>query len=57
VGPQFLLFAALILYDVLTHRRVQSATVYGVAMYLVALGVTIPLASSKLGHALVEALK
>jgi hypothetical protein len=57
VGPQLLLFVALILYDVLTRRRVQSATVYGVAMYLVALGVTIPLASSKLGHALVEALK
>ena len=57
VGPELLLFAALILYDVLSRRRVHQATVWGVALYFVALGVTIALASSNLGHALVEALK
>jgi hypothetical protein len=57
VGPQLLLYAALILYDVLSRRRVHPATIWGVALYVVAVGVTIPLASSKLGHALFEALK
>ena len=57
VGPQLLLYAALILHDVLSRRRVHPATVWGVALYVVAVAVTIPLASSKLGHALVEALK
>jgi hypothetical protein len=57
VGPQLLLYAALILYDVLSRRRVHPATIWGVALYIVAVAVTIPLASSKLGHALVEALK
>ena len=56
-GPQLLLYAALILYDVLSRRRVHPATAWGVAMYVVAAGVTIPLASSTLGHAFVEALK
>jgi len=57
VGPQLLLFAVLILYDVLSRRRVHPATIWGVALYVLALGVSIPLASSHLGHALVEALK
>lgn len=57
VGPQLLLYGALILYDVLSRGRVHPATVWGVALYVVAVGVTIPLASSNLGHALVEALK
>ena len=57
VGPQLLLYAALILYDILSRRRVHPATVWGLALYVVAVGLTIPLASSKLGHALVEALK
>lgn len=57
LGPQLLLFASLILYDVLSRRRVHVATIWGVALYVVAAGVTIPLATSKLGHALVEALR
>ena len=57
VGPQLLLFAALMLHDVLSRRRVHAATAWGLALYVVAIGVTIPLASSKLGHALVQALK
>ena len=57
VGPQLLLFAVLILYDISSRRRVHPATIWGVALYFVALGVTIPLASSRLGHALIEGLK
>lgn len=56
VGPQLLLYAALILYDVSSRRRVHPATVWGVALYFVAVGMTISLASSKFGHTLIEAL-
>jgi hypothetical protein len=55
--PQLLLLAAVILYDVLSRRRVHPATIWGVVLYFVASGVTLTLASSKLGHALIEALK
>lgn len=57
LGPQLVLFAALILYDVLSRRRVHRATVWGLSLYFVACGVTISLAFSKLGQALVAALK
>ena len=57
VLPQLSLYAAQVVYDVRSLRRVHSATVWGVASYFVALAVTIPLASSNLGHSLVNALK
>jgi hypothetical protein len=57
VLPQLLLYAAQVIYDVRSSRRLHSATVWGVVGYVVAVGITIPLASSKLGHAFVNALK
>jgi FtsH-binding integral membrane protein len=57
VLPQLLLYAALVLYDVRSIRRVHPATAWGVASYFVAVGITIPLAASKLGHTFVNALK
>ena len=57
LGPQLLLYGALILYDLSSRRRVHRATLYGVGLYVVALGVSLPLALSKFGHALVDALK
>jgi hypothetical protein len=57
VAPQLFLYAALILYDVVSRRRVHPATAWGVASYIVVVGVTVPLAFSKLGHTLVDALK
>jgi FtsH-binding integral membrane protein len=56
-GPQLLLFATLVLYDFSSRRRVHRATVWGLALYFVAVGTTLSLASSKLGHALIEALR
>lgn len=55
--PQLSLFAAQVVYDVKSIRRVNPATAWGVAGYLVASAITIPLASSKLGHTLIESLK
>ncbi len=57
VMPQLSLYAAQIIYDVRTSRRVHRATAWGVAAYLVVVGVSIPLALSKFGHALVNAIK
>lgn len=55
--PQLLLFAALIVYDVVSRRRVHAATAWGLALYVAATGVTISLAFSKFGHSLIDALK
>lgn len=55
--PQLSLYAALVVYDVLSRRRVHPATAWGVASYLLAASISIPLASSELGHRLVNALK
>ena len=57
VLPQLSLLAAQVVYDVRSSRRVHPATTWGVASYFVVAGVTIPLAMSKLGHTLVNALK
>jgi hypothetical protein len=57
VLPQLSILAAQVVYDVRSRRRVHPATAWGVAAYLVAIGITLPLASSKLGHSLVNALK
>src|SRR5258708_13820339 len=42
VGPQLLLSAPLILYYVLSRRRVHPATIWGAALYVLALVVSIP---------------
>ena len=55
--PQLSMLAAQVVYDVRSRRRMHPATAWGVAAYLVALGITLPLASSKLGHTLVNALR
>ena len=57
VLPQLSFFAAQVVYDIRSRQRVHPATAWGVAGYLVALGITIPLASSKLGHTLMNALR
>ena len=57
VLPQLSLYAALALYDIRSRRNVHPATAWGVASYLVAAGISIPLASSSLGHSLVNSLK
>ena len=57
VIPQLSMFAVLAAYDVVSNRRVHAATAWGVASYIVLVGVSIPLALSGLGHALINALK
>jgi hypothetical protein len=57
IVPQLSFCAALIAYDLTTRRRVHRATGWGVASYLLVIGVTVPLALSELGHRLVNALR
>jgi hypothetical protein len=57
VLPQLSLFGAQVFHDLRLARRVHPATVWGVASYMVALVITIPLAASKLGHTLLNNLK
>jgi O-methyltransferase len=57
VLPQLLLFAALIIYDLALKRRVHPASAWGVASYIIALGISIPLALTQPGRAFVNALK
>jgi len=57
VVPQLSLYAAQIVHDVASSRRVHPATAWGVASYIVVVGVSIPLALSELGHTFVNALK
>ena len=55
--PQVTLFAALIVHDIVTGRRVHPATGWGVAAYFVMAGVCVPLAMSDFGQQLVKSLK
>ncbi len=55
--PQLTLFAALIVHDIVTRRRVHQATGWGVAAYLIVAGVWVPLAMSDLGQQLVKSLR
>lgn len=55
--PQFVLFTSLIVYDVISRRRIHPSTAWGMALYIVAVGITIPLAMSKFGHAFIESLR
>lgn len=57
VVPQLAFFGALAAYDLATRGRIHRATAWGVAAYLVAIGVTVPLASSELGHRFIDALR
>lgn len=54
--PQLLLIGAQIVYDVLSRRRVHPATVWGMTLYLIAVAITVPLASSEAGIAFVKSL-
>jgi len=56
VVPQLAFCAALVVHDALTMRRVHSATIWGVAAYLFAVGASVPLALSEFGRRLVSAL-
>ena len=55
--PQLTLFAALIVHDIVTRRRVHPATGWGVAAYFVVAGVCVPLAMSDFGRQIVTLLK
>ena len=55
--PQVTLFAALMVHDIMTDRRVHPATGWGVAAYLVVAAVCVPLAMSDFGQQLVQSLK
>jgi len=55
--PQLLLIGAQIVYDVLSRRRVHPATTSGVTLYLIAVAITVPLASSEAGIAFVKSLE
>jgi len=57
VVPQLSFCAALVVHDIVTRRRVHPATGWGIVSYLFVVGVSVPLALSGLGHALVKALK
>lgn len=57
IVPQLSFCASLIVYDIVTKRRVLAVTGWGVASYLLAIGVAVPLALSDLGHRLVLALR
>jgi hypothetical protein len=57
IGPQLALFAAIMGHDFVTRRRVHRVTGWGTAAYFVAVGVTVPLASSEFGRQLVNSLK
>ena len=55
--PQLLLFAAVIVHDLWLSRKVYAATAWGLASYIAAVAISLPLAASKFGHTLFEALK
>jgi len=55
--PQLTMFAAIIVHDIVALRRVHPATLWGVAAYLVVVGVCVPLAFSPLGQQLLKSLK
>lgn len=57
VVPQLTLFAVLIVHDIVTRRRVHQATVWGVAAYVLVLGLCVPLGMSDFGQQLVKSLK
>ncbi len=57
IGPQLALFLAIMGHDLVTRRRVHRVTGWGTLAYFVAVGVTVPLASSDLGLRLVDSLK
>jgi hypothetical protein len=57
VLPQLLLYGAQVIYDVRSSRRLHPATAWGVLGYVLAVGITIPLATSTLGHRFVNSLK
>ena len=55
--PQLALFGAQVVHDFRVTRRLHPATAWGVASYMLASGVTVSLASSRLGHTLVNSLR
>ena len=57
VVPQLSFCGALVVHDIVTRRRVHPATGWGVAAYLILVGVSVPLAFSEVGHKFINALK
>lgn len=55
--PQLSLFGAQVVHDLRLTRRVHPGTAWGVGAYFVAVGITLPLAASKLGQTFVNSLK
>lgn len=56
IVPQLGLIAALIVYDIVLHRRVHPATGWGAALYVVAAGASTAIGFSPVGRAFVTAL-
>jgi hypothetical protein len=57
VLPQLLLYGAQVIYDIRSSRRLHPATAWGVLGYVLAVGITIPLATSRIGHGFVNSLR
>lgn len=57
IGPQLVLFAAIIVHDIATRRRVHRATGWGTVAYVFVLGFCVPFSQSELGQQLVKSLK
>jgi hypothetical protein len=55
--PQLTMYGAIIVHDIVTGRRVHLATAWGVAAYVVTMGVSVALANTEIGHQLVNSLK
>jgi len=56
IVPQLAFCCALVLYDIATRGRLHPATGWGVLTYVIAGGVSVPLAFSELGNQLVRSL-
>ncbi len=57
IVPHLLLLSAIVVFDIVTRRRVHRATGWGIAAYVVTLGIVVPLAMSDFGKQLVDTLK
>ena len=57
IVPQLVLMGAILVYDKVTRGKVHRATGWGIAAYIFAIAIAVPLASSGLGKSLIESLR
>ena len=55
--PQILLLLSLLVYDLVTRRRVHAATAWGELIYLVIFASSVAIGFSAFGNTLVNALR